>query len=202
MHKVINPKILYFGTPVVLISTLNKDGTPNLAPFSSAWWLGQNCMLGISTRSKTVENLLREEQCVLNLPSADMVDCVDRLALTTGKNPVPEYKTKMNFIYEPNKFERAGLTEIPSELVNAPRAKECPVQLEAIVKRVNHFGPKDSYTAGIEVEIIRVHIEEKLLNSEKRHYIDSDKWKPLIMSFCEFYGTGNKIHRSRLAEVF
>ena len=202
MHKTIEPKILYFGTPVILVSTLNEDGTPNLAPISSAWWLGQNCMLGIGTRSKTVENLLREEQCVLNLPSADMVDSVDRLALTTGKNPVPEYKINMNFVHEPNKFERAGLTEMEAELVNAPRAKECPVHLEAIVKRVNHFGPKGSHAAGIEVEIIRTHIEESLLNDEKRHYIDSDKWKPLIMSFCEFYGTGNKLQPSRLAKVF
>ena len=202
MHKVIQPKIMYFGTPVILISTLNEDGTPNLAPISSAWWLGQNCMIGMGTSSKTVENLRREKQCVLNLPSADMVDVVDHLALTTGKNPIPEYKTKMKFIYEPNKFERAGLTKMESELVNAPRAKECPVHLEALVKREHHFGGENSKLAGIELEIIRTHIEEDLLNSEKRHYIDSDKWKPLIMIFCEFYGTGNKIHRSRLAEVF
>lgn len=35
-HTVIEPNILYFGTPVVLISTENADGTPNLAPMSSA----------------------------------------------------------------------------------------------------------------------------------------------------------------------
>src|SRR5437016_7801839 len=46
MHKTIEPTILYFGTPVALISTLNQDGTPNLAPMSSAWWLGWSCMLG------------------------------------------------------------------------------------------------------------------------------------------------------------
>jgi flavin reductase (DIM6/NTAB) family NADH-FMN oxidoreductase RutF len=60
MHKVIEPKILYFGTPVVLISTLNEDGTTNLAPMSSAWWLNQSCMLGMSSRSQTVQNLIRE----------------------------------------------------------------------------------------------------------------------------------------------
>jgi hypothetical protein len=32
MHKTIEPTILYFGTPVALISTLNPDGSPNLAP--------------------------------------------------------------------------------------------------------------------------------------------------------------------------
>ncbi len=40
MHRVIDPSILYFGTPVVLVSSLNEDGSPNVAPMSSAWWLG------------------------------------------------------------------------------------------------------------------------------------------------------------------
>ena len=42
MHQTIEPAILYFGTPVVLISTLNEDGSPNLAPMSSAWWRQRN----------------------------------------------------------------------------------------------------------------------------------------------------------------
>jgi len=97
MHKIINPSILYFGTPVVLISTLNENGSVNLAPMSSAWWLGKSCMLGLGNRGKTFENLECDKECVLNLPSVDLVDAVDRLALTTGKNPVPDYKVKMNF---------------------------------------------------------------------------------------------------------
>ena len=32
MHKTIEPTILYFGTPVALISSTNPDGTSNLAP--------------------------------------------------------------------------------------------------------------------------------------------------------------------------
>jgi hypothetical protein len=36
-HRTIDSKILYFGTPVVLLSTFNEDGTSNLAPVSSAW---------------------------------------------------------------------------------------------------------------------------------------------------------------------
>jgi flavin reductase (DIM6/NTAB) family NADH-FMN oxidoreductase RutF len=31
------PRILYVGTPVMLISTCNEDGSPNLAPMSSAF---------------------------------------------------------------------------------------------------------------------------------------------------------------------
>jgi flavin reductase (DIM6/NTAB) family NADH-FMN oxidoreductase RutF len=40
MYKTIEPSILYFGTPVVLISTRNEDGTTNVAPMSSAWFSG------------------------------------------------------------------------------------------------------------------------------------------------------------------
>ena len=31
MHKLVEPAILYFGTPVVLVSSTNEDGSPNLA---------------------------------------------------------------------------------------------------------------------------------------------------------------------------
>ena len=202
MHQVISPKILYFGTPVVLISTSNIDGSANLAPMSSAWWLDQSCMLGLGTRSQTVENLRRERECVLNLPSADMVTAVDRLALTTGRNPVPEYKTKMGFRYESQKFATAELTAIASDLVQPPRVAECLVQLEAVVAQIHEFGQPEDYSAAVEVRIVRVHIDEQILSAEKRHYIDADKWRPLIMSFCEFYGLGEQLHPSRLAQVF
>ena len=200
MHRTIEPKILYFGTPVVLVSTLNEDGSANLAPMSSAWWLGQSCMLGLGQQSKTVENLRRHPQLVLNLPSADMVETVDRLALTTGKDPIPEYKTRMGFKFEPHKFSHANLTAVPSELVTPPRVLECPVQLEATVHEMRDF--EGHHALAIEARIVRVHIDESLLNADKRHHIDADKWRPLIMSFCEFYGLGEQLHPSRLAKVF
>lgn len=202
MHRAVEPKIMYFGTPVVLISTLNVDGTPNLAPMSSAWWLNQSCMLGLSTRGQTVLNLRREQECVLNLPSADLVGAVDKLALTTGMFPVPEYKAKIGTRYVKDKFAEAGLTPIASEQVGPPRVLECPVQLEAKVVNIHPFQAEDSHLAGIEVRIVRVYMDEAILSSEKRHYVDTDKWNPLIMSFCEFYGLGQNVHPSRLAKVF
>ncbi|HET9080239.1 MAG TPA: hypothetical protein VFO01_06955 [Trebonia sp.] len=50
MHRDVELKVLYFGTPVVLIGTRNADATANLAPMSSAWWLGEQCMLGMKLR--------------------------------------------------------------------------------------------------------------------------------------------------------
>lgn len=202
MHKVIEPKILYFGTPVVLISTRNEDGSFNLAPMSSAWWLNQSCMLGMSSKSQTVENLLRERQGVLNLPSAELVGAVDRLALTTGRNPVPEYKEKIGYRYQADKFGLAELTPAPADLVNAPLVVECPLQLEAVVEQVHAFDEQHSSIKAIEMRIVRVHIDERLLVPGTQNYIDPEKWNPLIMNFCEFFGLSGKIHSSRLEPAF
>ena len=201
MHKVIEPKILYFGTPVVLISTLNEDGSANVAPMSSAWWLNQSCMLGMSHKSKTVQNLIREKECVLNLPSPDLVGAVDKLALLTGANPVPDTKVQLGYRYEPDKFGTAGLTPEPSDLVKAPRVAECPVQLEASLANVHDFGQPSSLTA-IEVTVTRVHVDENLLMAGEKNYIDPLKWNPLIMNFCEYFGLSGNLHPSRLAPVF
>ena len=94
MHIPIEPSILYFGTPVVLVSTLNPDGSPNVAPISSAWWLGWNCMLGMGARSQTPQNLLRERECVLNLPSVDQVASVNRLMRLTA-SPILCRRTRL-----------------------------------------------------------------------------------------------------------
>src|SRR5258706_12054492 len=102
MHRIVEPAILYFGTPVVLVSTVNEGGPYNLAPMSSAWWLGWRCMVGFGARSKTPQNLMRTGQCVLNLPSADMVAAVNRLARLAGSDPVPEHKVRMGYRHEPD----------------------------------------------------------------------------------------------------
>jgi hypothetical protein len=64
-HVVLEPAIVYFRTPVVLVSSLNEVGTPNLAPRLSAWWLGERCPVGFAARSKTAQNIQRTGECVL-----------------------------------------------------------------------------------------------------------------------------------------
>jgi flavin reductase (DIM6/NTAB) family NADH-FMN oxidoreductase RutF len=87
-HQIISPAIFYWGTPVVLITTENPDSTFNIAPMSSAWWLGNRCILGLGAISQTTINLLRTKQCVLNLASDRMADAVNALARTTGSKEV------------------------------------------------------------------------------------------------------------------
>ena len=205
MHRTIEPAILYFGTPVVLVSTLNEDGTTNVAPMSSAWWLGWSCLLGFGARSKTPANLLRTGECVLNLPSVGQAGAVDRLARTTGSNPVPPHKVAMGYRHEPDKLSAAGLTALPSEVVAPPRLAECPVQLEATLAGRHPIAADEPSRAGLlvalEVRIQRVHVDESLLMPGREDRVDPERWRPLIMSFQQFFGLGAPVHPSRLAQI-
>lgn len=205
-HVLSESALLYFGTPVVLISTTNEDGTANIAPISSAFWLGWRCVIGIAAASKTTGNLNRTGECVLNLPSQDEVGAVDRIARTTGSNPVPASKRARGYVFEPDKFGRAGLTPVESQTVAAPRALECPIHMEAVVAArhgINEDSPQLRGCIDIfELRVQRVHVRPDLLMDNNPNRIDPDKWNPLIMSFQKFYGLAQgQVQSSRLADI-
>jgi len=201
--KTIEPKILYFGTPVALISSVNDDGSANLAPMSSYWALGWTLLLGISLETQTIENLRQRPDCVVNLPSPELWRNVERLAPLTGRNPVPGGKDS-RFRFERDKFGAAGLTAIESERVAAPRVKECPVHLEARVTRVHELGgdqrlQKIGGAAAVEVEVLRVHVREDLVLSP--NHIDPRRWQPLIYNFRHYFGLGAEMGKTFRAET-
>ena len=205
MHRPIDPAILYFGTPVVLVSSTNPDGSANLAPMSSAWWLGRSCMLGFGARSHTPANIQRTGECVLNLPSVHQVAAVDRLARTTGSDPVPEWKAQNGYRHVRDKFGLAGFTAVASELVAPPRAAECPIHLEAVLEAVHPLAVRDAERRGrsiaLELRIVRVHAAESVRMTGHSDRIDPDRWRPLMMSFQHFYGLGDRVHPSTLSQI-
>jgi flavin reductase (DIM6/NTAB) family NADH-FMN oxidoreductase RutF len=204
MHITVHPPILYFGTPVVLLGTVNDDGTPNLAPASSVFWLGWRCFLGLQSRSQTAGNARRTGQITINLPCAEQVQAVDRLALTTGADPVPRDKSRRGYRFVKDKFGLAGLSALAAETVSAPRVAECPVQLEAVLEHqhgCDEGGPWAGAITVLEARVTRVHVERSILMDGHADRIDPDKWRPLIMSFQEYYGLGAKLHPSRLGQI-
>ncbi|MDX2182781.1 MAG: flavin reductase family protein [Gemmatimonadaceae bacterium] len=201
VHQSVTTKIHYYGTPVALLSTLNPDGTPNLAPMSSIWWLGQVAVLGLSTQGRTFENLARTGEVVINLASAELAPAVDRLALTTGSDPVPAYKAAIGTVTVRDKFAHAGLTPAPSERVSPPRVAEARIVLEGRVASQLVVG-EGKVHAAVEVRIERTLWDETLVSSEHRHHLDPNRWHPLLMSFLEFYTTQGPLGDSRLAKAF
>jgi flavin reductase (DIM6/NTAB) family NADH-FMN oxidoreductase RutF len=191
--RTIEPKILYVGNPVALISSRNEDGSTNLAPISSFWALGWTAMLGLLDETKTADNFARLPECVINIPSPDMWQQVEKLAPLTGKNPVPEIKAKQ-FRFVADKFSASGLSPIPSEIVRPERAKECPVHLEARVVHLHTLGGEKLNQLGggiaAEVEVLRVHVADEFVLGE--NHIDPEKWSPLIYNFRHYFRLADK----------
>ena len=209
MKKLIHPKMLYFGTPVVLLSSLNPDGTTNLAPMSSAWWLGNTAMLGMSAHSRTVANLTERPEVVLNLVDPGLVAAVDRIALLTGRPDVPEAKQARGYTYCPDKFEAAGLTPVPSGPGRAavrdlasdkPQAVgESLIHMEGVVRNVHEVDEPGGGLRALEVAITATYVEDDLMMADHPEHIDARRWDPLIMKFTQYFGGGRVLQASSLA---
>ncbi|WP_375390205.1 flavin reductase family protein [uncultured Amnibacterium sp.] len=204
-HVVVDPAILYFGTPVALLSTVDDGGRPNLAPMSSVFWLGSTAVLGLGTRSQTARNLHATGEVVIGLPSIEQVAAVDRLALTTGRHPVPPVKAAAGYVHAADKFAVAGLTPVPSDLVAPARIAQCPVAMEGRVTAAHGLSGADPRADGgaavFEVEVLRVHVHPALRMAGHPHRIDPLRWRPLMMSFQRFFGLGGEVRPSRLAGI-
>lgn len=191
-HVTVTPNILYFGTPVVLLSTENENGSFNLAPMSSAWALGHVVVLGLGAEGQTARNLRSRRDLVVNLPGPAQWPAVERLAPLTGRTPVPAGK-RGSFRFEPDKFAAAGLRPQPSELVRPPRVAECPMQLEARVARAQPDSSGDFLI--VEAQVLKVHADPRIIVSGSQH-IDPAAWSPLIYNFRHYYGLGPELGHS------
>ncbi|MBS4172340.1 flavin reductase family protein [Bacillus sp. FJAT-49736] len=197
-HRTISPKILYYGTPVILLNTLNEDGTTNISPISSSWALGDCIVLGIGLGGKAMENLRRHKECVLNIPDFSLWKRVEDIAPYTGKNPVPEEKQKLGFSYKKNKFHAGTFTEQPSEMVQPSRINECSIQIEAEVKNIQ-IPEHTPFFCIVETKALKIHVREDLVVGG--HHIDPEKWNPLIYNFRHYFGLGDPLGRTYRAEV-
>jgi len=188
-HVTVTPSILYFGTPVVLVSTENEDGSANLSPMSSAWALGQVVVLGLGIEGQGARNLRSRPELVISLPAPEQWRAVERLAPLTGRTPVPESK-RGTFRFAADKFAAAGLRPEPSELVRPPRVAECPLQLEARAARVQPDVAGEFLI--VEATVLRVHAHPGLVVPGTQH-VDPSRWSPLIYNFRHYYGLGPEL---------
>ncbi|GAA2163177.1 flavin reductase family protein [Actinomadura napierensis] len=188
-HVAIEPSILYFGTPVVLLTSTNEDGSDNLAPMSSAWALGHTVVLGLGAEGQTARNLRARPELVINVPGPEQWQAVERLAPLTGRDPVPPAKAAL-FRFERDKFAASGLRPQPSEKVGPSRVAECPLQLEARAERVRP-GASGGFVI-VEADVLRVHADPRIVVPGTDH-VDPAEWSPLIYNFRHYFGLGPEL---------
>ncbi|MGD8191354.1 flavin reductase family protein [Brevibacillus ginsengisoli] len=195
-HHPIQPKVLYFGYPVILLTTENEDGSTNISPISSSWALGRYLVLGLGVGGKALENIRQRPECVLNLPDPRLWQEVEALAPLTGMNPVPAYK--VGFRYVKDKFKASGLTPEASAHVKPLRIKECPLQIEAVVRDIR-LPDYDPAFAIVEVEAVQTHAHEEVILRD--NYINPSAWSPLIYNFRHYFGLGGELGKSFRSET-
>jgi len=198
--KTVRPPVLYVGTPVILMTTCNKDGTANISPLSSAWALMDRFICGIGSASQCHENIFREMECVINFPSASLWPLVEKIARSTGRYPVPPSKAMLGYEYVKDKFIQSGLTSVPSETVKPPRINECPIQIEGKVVATHEPGgewpdERPKPFSIVEIMVTKVHAHEDIVVPGS-DLIDTSRWQPLLYVFRHYFGTGEELGRS------
>lgn len=177
------PTMFYYGFPVVLLTTTDKDGNADVTPISSTFTLGANAVIALVKLNKAYHNVMEVPEVVFNLPTAAMWEKVEAIAPYTAQNPVPPQKMG-KYTYTDDKFSIGEFTQLPSEKVRPPRIAECPIQAEAKVKNVND---RDAYVL-VELEFVQVHAEDHLVMEGNK--INPLEWEPLIYNFKHYYGLG------------
>ena len=177
------PSMFYYGFPVVLLTTTDKDGNADVTPISSTFTLGANAVIALVKLNKAYHNVMEVPEVVFNLPTAAMWEKVEAIAPYTAQNPVPPQKMG-KYTYTDDKFSIGGFTQLPSEKVRPPRIAECPIQAEAKVKNVND---REAYVL-VELEFVQVHAEDHLVMEGNK--INPLEWEPLIYNFKHYYGLG------------
>ena len=145
--------------PIAFASTIDKNGKPNLSPFSFFNVFSANPPILIfsparrvreNTTKHTLQNAYETKQVVINVVNYDIVQ---QMSLSST-----EYAEGIN------EFVKSGLTPIPSELVKPYRVAESPVQFECKVNEIIELGQEGGAGNLIICEVLKIHINEAVLD--------------------------------------
>lgn len=172
-----NYKTLISGVvprPIGFVSSVDKDGVTNLAPFSY-FNLANNdppiLTLGFSLSKgapkDTAKNIVETGECAISIISEWFLEAAN---MTAAMCP-PEV----------DEWELSGLTKSPSQIVKAPHVAESAYSMEC--KLVAHHEWTSKKTGEVSgstllVEVLLWHIREDTL-SEDKTVVDINKLKPV-----------------------
>ncbi|MEI7661668.1 MAG: flavin reductase family protein [Bacteroidota bacterium] len=156
--------------PIAFASTIDREGRPNLSPFSFFNAFGANPPVVVfspsrrgkdNTTKHTYDNVKEVPEVVINAVTYEMVQKMS--------------DSSADFPKGVNEFEMVGFTMEPSELVKPFRVKESPVQFECKVLQVIETGYGNAAGNLVICEILRIHVNPEVMDEQGRidpHKID------------------------------
>ena len=145
--------------PIAFASTIDKNGKPNLSPFSFFNVFSSNPPVLIfsparrvrdNTIKHTLMNCKATHEVVINIVNYDMVQ---QMSLSSTEYPDGV-----------NEFLKSGLTQIPSDIVKPYRVAESPVQFECKVNEIISLGNEGGAGNLIICQVVKIHINENILD--------------------------------------
>ncbi len=159
--------------PIGWISTLSKEGVPNLAPFSHFNLVNVSPpMVMFSCSGRHKEGDIKDS--VLNAEATG--EFVYNMATWGNKDAMNLSSGHVE--RDTDEFEIAGLTKAPSKLVKPSRVGESPINLECRTWKVVELpqAPNGTRTTMVIGEVIGVHIADEALTDGM---VDTTRIKPV-----------------------
>jgi flavin reductase (DIM6/NTAB) family NADH-FMN oxidoreductase RutF len=131
--------------------------------------------LGLGIRPHRYSYKLIEDsgEFVVNIFTEDILEETDFCGLVSGENV--------------DKFSETELTPEPAEKVKPPLIRECPVNIESIIKKKIPLSSHHLFIG----EIVRVHVDQDILNEKER--VDCTKMAPFVYNQDEYWSLHQKI---------
>jgi len=167
--------------PIAFVSTLNENGTVNLAPFSyfnAVASAPPTIILAITYKSDgskkdTLLNIERSREFVINSVSEWMAE--------------PMNHCSAEYPHGVSELEKVGLHSIPSDVVAPPRVKESPFHMECKLHTTLAVGSGGAGSSILVLgEVVKFHIHKPAYQNGK---ILPEELKPLSRLGGTSYGT-------------
>ena len=146
--------------PIAFASTIDKNGKPNLSPFSFFNVFSANPPILIFSPARRVRDnsikhtLINAEatrEVVINVVNFDMVQ---QTSLSSTE-----------YAYGVNEFLKAGFSAIPSDIVKPYRVAQSPVQFECKVNQIISMGNQGGAGNLVICEVVKIHINESVMDN-------------------------------------
>jgi len=179
--------------PIALVSTIDKNGKKNLAPFSffNIFSVNPPVMIFSPVKSArfgnnkdTLENVKQIRECVIGLVNENIAQQVSLASCSFDKDI--------------NEFEKAGLIEVKSDLVKPSRISESPINFECKVNDIITLGDEGGAGNLVLAQILKIHIDKSILDVNE----DIDPFKLNIVSRYggDWYGKTTKDSLYKIAK--
>lgn len=158
--------------PIAWVSTVDEQGTQNLAPFSFFTVVAANpptiCFTVMrrgsdGQKKDTLRNIEATEEFVVNIVSEPLVEQMNA--------------TATEFAPDVSEFEQTNLTPAPSVVVKAPRVGEALVNLECKLTQIVEIGGDEKGAGALVIgQVVQIHVDDAIHYDGK---IDTTKLQPI-----------------------